>query len=78
MAKQKRRKKEEKKTYEEVTFVGGPRDGRMMHLMNNPMPPFLKLAFPEWCHYFHRPGTLEYEYDMEREPIPHPHDFRTG
>lgn len=64
-----------KKTSIEVTFRGGPRNGDTMYLMYPP-PPFVRLAFPEWCNYFLREGTAEYDYDMDREPIPHPYDFR--
>lgn len=77
MAKRKStKKKTEKQNWDEVTFIGGPRAGETLRVMNNPLPPFLRLAFPEWCNYFLRPGTLDYEYDMERDPIHHPHDFR--
>lgn len=75
MAAKKKTKKKAEKNYVEVTFRGGPRDGDTMPLMNPP-PPFVRLAFPEWCNYFLREGTAEYDYDMEREPIPHPYDFR--
>lgn len=76
MAKKKATKKKDttKKTSVEVTFHGGPRNGDTMHL-SNPPPPFVRLAFPEWCNYFLREGTADYDYDMEREPIPHPNGF---
>ena len=69
------KKKAAEKNFVEVTFRGGPRDGDTMHLCNPP-PLFIRLAFPEWCNYFLREGTTEYDYNMEREPIPHRYDFR--
>lgn len=77
MAKKKGTKKKDtsKKTSVEVTFHGGPRDGDRMHLCNPP-PPFVRLAFPDWCNYFLREdGSADYDYDMEREPIPNPNGF---
>lgn len=73
-----RKKKDESKVAHsvDVTFHGGPRDGDVLHF-RNPPPPHVRLAFPEWCDYFLRPGTTEYEYDPDRERIPHPHSLKS-
>lgn len=50
----------------EIYFVDGPRAGTNMRVVNPP-PPRLRLAFPEWCNYYRKENTLDYEYDMETE-----------
>lgn len=70
-----KKKSTAKKTHEVATFHGGPRDGDTMSV-SVVAPPFLRLAFPEWCNYFRREdGSTDYDYDMDREPIPHPFGF---
>ena len=58
-----------------ITFKGGPRDGDTMHVCNPPNA-FMRLAMPEWANYFRIGDSLDFEYDMEREPIMHRYDFR--
>lgn len=50
------------------SFVGGPRDGDEMRLVNPP-PPALRLAMPEWCTYEWNETKSVFEFVGDK-PIP--------
>ena len=60
------RRKREDNSACEIYFVDGPRGGTNLRVVNPP-PARLRLAFPEWCNYYRKGNTLDYEYDMETE-----------
>lgn len=63
------KKKEKKKTAEEVELVGGPRDGDRIRLVYPP-PARIRLAFPEWCNYYLKDdGRMHYDMSIPWETL---------
>ena len=61
----KRKTKTKEDTAVQIYFFGGPRDGKTLRVVNPP-PSRMRLAFPEWCNYYRKGKTLDYEYDMTK------------